>query len=47
MIDKYASLSDSASEDAHFRVMTGSLPGVAASLHDLLTCIEVPETWTS
>lgn len=47
MVDKNAALSDSALEDAHFRVITGSLPRVAASLHDLLTRIEIPESWTS
>ena len=46
MVDKYASLIG-ASDDMQFRVMSGSLPGVAGRLHNLLTRIEVPETWTS
>ena len=46
MIDKTAALGDAASaEDAHFRVLSRTLPSVAARLHDLLTRIEVPETW--
>ncbi|GJE94900.1 gamma-tubulin complex component [Phanerochaete sordida] len=46
MVDKTAALGTAASaEDAYFRVISGSLPQVAARLHDLLTRIEVPETW--
>lgn len=46
IIDKTAALDvRESAEGAHFHVLSGSLPGVATSLHDLFTRIEAPETW--
>ncbi|EKM54343.1 uncharacterized protein PHACADRAFT_210153 [Phanerochaete carnosa HHB-10118-sp] len=46
IIDETAALDVTEStESAHFYVLSGSLPGVATSLHDLFTRIEAPETW--
>lgn len=45
MIDKTAPTVGVASEDAYLRMQAGSLAGAAANLHDLLTRINIPDTW--
>ncbi|KIP06600.1 hypothetical protein PHLGIDRAFT_514697 [Phlebiopsis gigantea 11061_1 CR5-6] len=47
LIDKSASLTESTSENPDIHAMSGSLPAVAASLHDLLTRLSIPESWQS